>query len=716
MGTDTGKTRPVAWSTRRHHAAELAVEACWLAAIVLVPLAINPWGFNYELSKVALFRALTLLMAAAHVLSLAWGPAPDRQRWLHRPLTRPIILIAVVLLFSVLTSISPGISLWGTTHRQQGAYLLGCFIIWALLVINHLRSSRQRRRLAATIAVTATIVALTPFAEALRWGENAFSWRPGGSLGNPIFLGAYLIMALPFTLAGLVEALEAKPRKPLGTAAHALAMALQFLALLITQSRGPWLGALAGLVLFAALMMWQKHRRLVLAGLGVGLLAAVALFLLLGLNFDLSPSSPLAQLPYVDRIIPPEGLEAGTIEVRLVLWEAAADIVTAWPNVGLEQDTRQVLRPFLGYGPDTAAIVYTSVYPPELAHIEDPGSIWDRAHNETLDVLTMYGWLGIAAAGVLAVAAVRRGVRLWRGATGVVERAWAVAPLAALAAHAAEVQFAFSLTTTAMMTWLCLAWLAAAAPLSGAAGKAGIAERRDDGAAAPGLPRRWRTYAVVSAILLVALALRLEGGFLWADTLVARARALDRTGEWRESIGAYDRALAIVPWQSSTHQLYAETLYNLARALPDDEVDAKAGLLGAAEDSLSRAIELEPLELEHYSNSGVLHAYWSETVDRTHLETAVSYYELAFILAPTRAELRLDLGHVYQNHALYDLALQQYAAALEIDPQLAQAHYDSGIAWLALDQLGEALAAFETALELAPGCEACSLAVQQLNQ
>ena len=150
--------------------------------------------------------------------------------------------------------------------------------------------------------------------------------------------------------------------------------------------------------------------------------------------------------------------------------------------------------------------------------------------------------------------------------------------------------------------------------------------------------------------------------------------------------------------------------------MPGDEVDTQAGLLDAAEDSLSRAIELEPLELEHYSNSGVLHAYWSETVDPTHLETAVSYYQLAFLLAPTRAELRLDLGHVYDNHGLYDLALEQYTAALEIDPQLAQAHYDSGMAWLALDQLREALAAFEAALELAPGCESCSQAVQQLSE
>ena len=110
----------------------------------------------------------------------------------------------------------------------------------------------------------------------------------------------------------------------------------------------------------------------------------------------------------------------------------------------------------------------------------------------------------------------------------------------------------------------------------------------------------------------------------------------------------------------------------------------------------------------------MLHAYWSEEIDPSHLETAVAFYELAFILAPTRAELRLDLGHVYHNHGLYDLALEQYGVALEIDPQLAQAHYDSGFAWLALGETDEARRAFQAALKLAPSCEACSQALGDL--
>ncbi|MEA3397400.1 MAG: tetratricopeptide repeat protein, partial [Chloroflexota bacterium] len=688
--------------------------------------AVNPWGFNYELPKVALFRGLTLLMAAASLLAYAVGGVSRGaaiSRWLRRPLAWPVLLVAGAVLLSTLTSLAPLVSLWGSYQRQQGAYLLLSFILWTLLVAVHLRTPAQRRRLVTAIVVAGSLVALTPFAEAIRWHENPFTWRPGGALGNPIFLGAYLIMVIPFTLAKVTHSLgkvlcKPRPRRfPVslrGLLPWGVMLALQLLALLVTQSRGPWVGALAGLVLFAALVLWPTHRRLVLSGLVVaGVLMGT---LVAGLNFGVVPAERLSQLPYMRRVVAAADMTGGTVRVRLVLWQAAGEVVTTWPEVGLEPDRLHGLRPLVGYGPDTAAIVYTAAYPPELAHIEDPSAIWDRAHNETLDLLTMQGWLGLAAYLVLGLACARRGLALWRDARGPVERAWVAAPLAALVAHAVETQFAFSLTATGMMAWLCLAWLAASSSTPVACGDAHSLSPDWGEGRREGESRRWRVYAAVGALLLVLVVARVEGGLLWADTLVARARALDRAGQWKESIELYDRALALIPWQATWHQFRAESFYNLACVLPERETDLKAELLEAADRSLTRARHLEPLELEHYSNSGVLHAYWSDVVDPAHLGTAITFYQQAFRLAPTRAELRADLGHTYHNHGLYEKALEQYRAALEIDPQFAAAYYDSGLAWLALDRPDLAQEAFSAALELAPDCNMCWEALQALDE
>ena len=101
-------------------------------------------------------------------------------------------------------------------------------------------------------------------------------------------------------------------------------------------------------------------------------------------------------------------------DIQFDLKEAAGEVVTTWPEIGLGRDKLRQLRPLLGYGPDTAAIAYTYAYPPQLSHIEDPDAVWDRAHNETLDLLTTQGWLGLAAYVALGIACARRGWALWR--------------------------------------------------------------------------------------------------------------------------------------------------------------------------------------------------------------------------------------------------------------------------------------------------------------
>jgi tetratricopeptide (TPR) repeat protein/O-antigen ligase len=720
--------------TRLHGIASALAEGCWLAVVILVPLVINPWGLSYELPKVAIFRGLTLLLLASHLLVLTASPTlTSPQRWLCRPLVSPILLVIGLVLLSTLMSLDPRLSLVGTYFRQQGTYLVLCLVLWALLVATHLRTSSQRRRLALAIIIAGTLVALTPFVESLRWRENPFTWRPGGSLGNPIFLGSYLIMAIPFTLAEAVSGFAQKAedeqtrRRPaLAKAMVCMALSLQVLALVITQSRGPWLGALAGLVLFATLVLWPTHRPLVIGGTIGGIIAGALLVgvLLAGLSFDVVPAESLSRLPYVSRVVAATDPSRGTIRVRIVLWKMAGGVVTDWPQVGLWPDPLRALRPMVGYGPDTGSVVYTAAYPPELAHIEDPGAFWDRAHNETLDVLTMRGWLGLAAWVVLGAACARRGLALWRVAGSPTERARVAAPLAALAAHVAELQFAFSITTTMMMGWLCVAWLAAPAASRAWDGGPEKEQGKNQGEQShkdqkdhPRPTVLWRALGTAGALLALLLAARLEGGALWADTLVARARALDRAGQWKESIETYDRAIGIVPWQAAYHQFRAEAFYNLARALPDDEVAVKIDLFEAADRGLGRACELEPLEVEFYSNSGILHALWSEASgDPAHLETAASLFHQAFHLAPSLVRLRLNLAHIYHSHGRYQSALDQYQTVLEIDPQSTDAYYGTGLAWQALGRDDLAREAFLKALEVSPGCEVCAEAVGALEK
>ena len=70
---------------------------------------------------------------------------------------------------------------------------------------------------------------------------------------------------------------------------------------------------------------------------------------------------------------------------------------------------------------------------------------------------------------------------------------------------------------------------------------------------------------------------------------------------------------------------------------------------------------------------------------------------------PNDLAARLDLAHRYLDANRVEEALQEYAVALELDPDDAEAHAHVGLILYASDQPEEALASVDRALETSPG-------------
>jgi len=89
--------------------------------------------------------------------------------------------------------------------------------------------------------------------------------------------------------------------------------------------------------------------------------------------------------------------EGGTGKVRSLIWEGAVKLVT--PHDPLlfpdeSQDNLNVLRPLIGYGPESMYVAYNRFYPPDLAHYEARNASPDRSHNETWDSFVNTGAIG----------------------------------------------------------------------------------------------------------------------------------------------------------------------------------------------------------------------------------------------------------------------------------------------------------------------------------
>ena len=386
------------------------VEAGWLAVVVLVAAFLNPFSDQvFEPDKAVLLRVLVLLMVAAWVVrsldGYVSGPSgqPDGGGAGHkvkdalRALSdQPIAILALLLLLAYLastaTSVSPRLSWWGSYQRAEGTYTFLAYLGLFFMVLSSLRRADQLQRLISVLLFTSFPIAL--YAILQHYGMSLLQFSEGGvearvisTLGNAIFLAAYLAMVMPLALWRLMEAVGERRRLPLWTALASLVYAglllLQLAAIVFTQSRGPMLGMVVEVFVFVLLIaVLRRQRRWALAGVGVAALIAA---LLLALNVPGPVGDLLRRLPYATRFGELAGAGAQTVQSRALAWETVLNAMRAEPA-----------RLVLGYGPETMKSVLTRFMPAELWVLQGGGEYgtFDRAHNALFDALYSSGVVG----------------------------------------------------------------------------------------------------------------------------------------------------------------------------------------------------------------------------------------------------------------------------------------------------------------------------------
>ncbi len=451
-----------------------AIEAGWLLSVMVVPLFFNPHSSRiFEPDKLLVFRSIALVSAA---LWLAKGievlpgsvrsgrstaganasatPWEALKQAVRVPLVLPVVLFLATTLLSTSLSVLPAHSLWGSYERAQGFFTTLAYGTVFFSLLAALRQQEQLERLLQIVLITSIPVTLYGTAQHFGWDplvwEKEIEGRVSGNMGNPIFLGAYLIMVVPVTLAEMLRRymkFRSSPGSRVWNVAALLLLlillGLQVSCILFTQSRGPWLGLLCGISFFILLGLIAlrpaepgegaarikevfKAFVFALASIPVGVLPAyvffalthrgrrwlwisfvfhgllAALFLLL-LNMPASPLHSLRGYPYLGRLAQLSDVETGTGKVRMLVWQGTARLIAGNPG-----------RMWFGHGPETMKFVWDPYAPPELAHYEYRNAAPDRAHNETLDAVVTTGLAGLAAQLLVVVLVFRYGIQ-WLG-------------------------------------------------------------------------------------------------------------------------------------------------------------------------------------------------------------------------------------------------------------------------------------------------------------
>lgn len=352
-----------------------------LAALFTV-LAFQPLRFeSYETEKVGLLYILVVLIVGANLArGMGW-----RVAW-RSPLTWAVMTLLVSVTLSTFFSLSFTRSLWGSAYRMQGlaAYLCYGVLFW--------QASRTGARTRSRVTSFLMILTVPLCFFILMDHYIAGLYQPGASAGNINFVSAWLMMALLY-LAPELWTEQRKARRVLVAGVCGLIL----LTMLIFGRRGSVMGLGAGLVM-AALMVGalQRRRRLVM-GLVVLLVVGGAGYVLLSRAIE--PDSATG----VRRLLRPYDPE------RALFWASAADLLAnqseplhAWTGT---PDPWAMLRPLIGYGPDTLDQIHGLLvdYHPEIEELSvtrdtaRQAIVIDRFHNVFFDMRAMTGWLGLVA-------------------------------------------------------------------------------------------------------------------------------------------------------------------------------------------------------------------------------------------------------------------------------------------------------------------------------
>ena len=604
---------------------------CFLALVALTPLIIG--ALPPQVGSLALFRTfdsvglpkvvaiLVLSGLSLAALCVSMVRRESELRW------HPVLWVLVALVgwagVSTLFAASPAVSVWGSYHSNEGLAAIFGYGLVASLAIQYVRSTRALRTVAVTAVVAGSLVsayALLQFA-----GVDPFGWvndagRVFSTMGNADMLGTYLVFPLALALGLALSTPRGWPLLGWWAAAALIASAL-----VATATRGAWLGALAvllciGFVGWGGVWQASRNRKLVLGGLAVAAVAAIAVAIVLVRPKLAGSATTLSSVL--------ERLSNG----RTVIWLTG---LRGW-----------LAHPITGWGPDGFGRAFQSAVGADWYAIVDGLQTAENAHNFLIQTLVTLGIPGLVLTlWAFAYAAIEsfRGMQPAKGPARVLR----VALWGALIGMIVALIFGVTLPAVSVWLWLTVGLLLA--PISHQ------------------VPAPRRAVLAVGAGLGVALAMW-AGSWLVADVIVGRAMQME---PGPAQVSELEGAVRLNPITPNYHWLVADALVNEALAeqragQSPQAVDETMLRAISAYDAAARANRGDALVRTAFAN--VLVGYAARHPGTDAAQRAVEVAMEAVRLAPRNPAALGALARAYDVSGRHDDAEKTARLARSVAP------------------------------------------------
>ncbi len=392
--------------------------ALLLAIMATTPILMSStMDRGYEIAKLSLSQPFALFALAS--ILLANGFRWEGRLSIEQKMASGCFIVFLAIAgLATLRSDDPGVAIYGSYTRRDGLLGWAAYAAFFFAMLGWVKDQPviKVNRLLDFVLLASVV----PGAYALqqRLGLDVFYvanrdlTRPGGTLGNPVFLGAYFALLLPVVAIRCWQARRRHSELGLWLSVAVLQLA----GLMMTQSRGPLLASIIGAVMLAGFAACYKRTRgaFVAAGLvSLALIAGVA-----AINTQATAQAWVRDTPILNRLVynpAPDADKAFSLgtrstAARLGIWEAASETFMEAP----------IATKLIGFGPESAYTRYFSQLPDAVMQVEGyyQSDSYDRFHADTLDIGLNFGLLGWLAYCMFFSAVFLASARALFGATG----------------------------------------------------------------------------------------------------------------------------------------------------------------------------------------------------------------------------------------------------------------------------------------------------------
>lgn len=528
---------------------------------------------------------------------------------------------------------------WAARSAVNQAYMLGLFVASYALAATGLSA----RKALIAIVIASSIVSLLgviQYHELLgqrRLADSYGELQTPSTIGHNNFAAAYVIMAIPATIALLISV-----KTVFGVSAVGLGLAVQLYYLLLTASRGGWMGFGVSMLFWAiwGLLSRRKRSKAVREKSAWPHKAMIVVLPIVTAAVVLILASPPTHDLVTGKAASTTDLSDKPIQFRLLTWKSTLAMIADHPmGVGLAN--------------------YEMRYP-EYRSVEEHRMTGrfrkvKRTHNEYLQTAAEQGPYGLIAFLFLIAAFFRVGFRTVRmqpvQSTRLMYQSILTGQMAVLV-HS-FFSFPLQLPVTSMMFWVFCALV------QGPDKRLLIQSRGPVRYTSSRLSTSHVSLAI--GIICIVSLVQLSASGLISDYHHTRGLSFKDRKEFDKAAAEFKRAAEFRDSDFLNHYLASVCLRN-------------AGELEEAIDENLKSLRLNENDRHSLFNLGALYSYKGEqNKDKALMSEAIKLWQRVLSIDPDYSQAYFNMGAVYAHQGQLGRAVTAYENALRIDPKLFQA-------------------------------------------